>query len=110
MRWRQVHISGPALEPGHLNGETSLSALTRFLGDSPIRVILKLLVVSFLVGLVMNAFGWSPLDVLYGIRNMVLDLWNLGFHAMDRFLAYILVGAVIVIPAFILIRISSYRR
>jgi hypothetical protein len=106
----QVHISVTALGYGHLYGETSLSALTRFLGDSPIRVVLKLLVVSFLVGLVMNAFGWSPMDVLYGMRNMVLDLWNLGFHAMDRFLAYILVGAVIVIPAFVLIRISSYRR
>ena len=55
-------------ESGHLNRETALSALTRFLGDSPLRVILKLLVVSFLVGLVMNAFGWSPMDVFYGIQ------------------------------------------
>ncbi|MBN9270207.1 MAG: hypothetical protein J0J15_08165 [Mesorhizobium sp.] len=40
-----------------------MSALTRFLGDSPLRILVKLLVVSFIVGLVMNAFGWSPLDV-----------------------------------------------
>ena len=59
-----------------------MSALTRFLGDSPLRVILKLLVVSFLVGLVMNAFGWSPMDVLYGIQKFFRDLWNLGFHAI----------------------------
>jgi hypothetical protein len=87
-----------------------LSALTRFLGDSPLRVILKLLVVSFLVGLVMNAFGWSPWDVLQAIQRFFTDLWNLGFHAIDRFLGYILLGAAIVIPAFILLRIANYRK
>lgn len=87
-----------------------MSALTRFLGDTPLKVFLKLLVVSFLVGIVMSAFGWSPLDVLYGIRNFFIDLWNLGFHAVDRFVGYILLGAAIVIPAFILLRLASYRK
>ncbi len=70
-----------------------MSALTRFLGDSPFKVFLKLLVVSFLVGIVMSAFGWSPFDVLYGIRDFFIDLWNLGFRAVDRFVGYILLGA-----------------
>jgi hypothetical protein len=87
-----------------------LSALTRFLGDSPFKVFLKLLVVSFLVGIVMSAFGWSPFDVLYGIRDFFIDLWNLGFRAVDRFVGYILLGAAIVIPAFILLRLASYRK
>jgi hypothetical protein len=87
-----------------------LSALARLLGDSPLRVLLKLLVVSFIVGLVMNAFGWSPLDVYYGIRNFFLDIWNLGFRAIDRFLGYILLGGAIVVPAFILLRIVNYRK
>ncbi|MFE0017594.1 DUF6460 domain-containing protein [Mesorhizobium sp. NPDC059054] len=87
-----------------------MSALTRFLGDSPLKVFLKLLVVSFLVGIVMSAFGWSPFDVLYGIRNFFVDLWNLGFRAVDRFVGYILLGAAIVIPAFILLRLASYRK
>lgn len=87
-----------------------MSALTRFLGDTPFRVILKLLVVSFLVGIVMTTFGWTPYDVFYGIRKFFVDLWNLGFHAIDRFLGYILLGAAIVVPAFILLRIASYRK
>jgi hypothetical protein len=87
-----------------------LSSLTHFLGDSPLRIILKLLVVSFLVGLVMSAFGWTPLDVLYNVRHFFLDIWRLGFHAFDRFFNYILLGAAIVVPAFILLRIASYRR
>ena len=35
---------------------------------------------------------------------------DLGFHAIDRFLGYILLGAAIVVPAFILLRIANYRK
>ena len=87
-----------------------MSALTRFLGDSPLRILLKLIVVSFLVGLVMAAFGWSPLDVVYGIRDFFVDLWHMGFHALDRFVGYILLGAAIVVPAFLVIRLLGYRK
>lgn len=84
--------------------------MNRFLGDSPLRVFLKLLVASFIVGMVMHAFGWSPLDVLYGIRDFFERLWYMGFSAIDRFLAYILLGAAIVVPAFLVLRLISYRR
>lgn len=86
-----------------------MQGLTRFLGDSPLRVLLKLVVVSFLVGLVMSAFGWTPFDIVYGIRDFFERIWNMGFATLDRFLGYMLLGAAIVVPIFILIRISRYR-
>ena len=87
-----------------------MSALTRFLGDSPFRILLKLIVVSFLVGMVMSAFGWSPYDVFERIRDFLVGIWNMGFSAIDRFVGYFLLGAAIVIPAFIILRLLSYRR
>ena len=87
-----------------------MSGLTSFLGDSPLRVFLKLLVVSFLVGVVMSAFGWSPFDVLQWIEDTVLRIWNMGFATVDRFVGYLALGAAIVIPAFIILRLLSYRR
>ena len=87
-----------------------MSALTRFLGDTPLKILLKLVVVSFLVGIVMSAFGWSPFDVIYGIQNFFLDLWHMGVRAIDRFVGYILLGAAIVVPAFIILRLASYRK
>jgi hypothetical protein len=87
-----------------------LSGLARFLGDSPLRVFLKLLVVSFLVGIVMSTFGWSPFDILESIRDFFLRMWHMGFATIDRFLGYLLLGAAIVVPAFILLRLFSYRR
>lgn len=87
-----------------------MSAITRFLGDTPLRVALKLLVVSLLVGMVMSAFGWSPLDVLDRIRDFFLSLWNMGFDALYRFGAYVALGAAVVVPAFFILRLLSYRR
>ncbi|HEY4191133.1 MAG TPA: DUF6460 domain-containing protein [Mesorhizobium sp.] len=87
-----------------------MSALNRFLGDSPLRVLLKLIVVSFIVGLVMNAFGWSPLDVFYSVQRFFLDIWHLGFRAFGNLASYLLLGAAVVVPAFILLRLLSYRK
>lgn len=87
-----------------------MSAINRFLGDTPLRVALKLIVLSFLVGIVMSAFGWTPWDILTGIREFFLRLWNMGFDAIARFGDYILLGAAIVVPVFVILRILNYRR
>ena len=87
-----------------------MSAINRFLGDTPLRIAIKLLVLSFLVGIVMSAFGWSPWDFLLGIREFFLRIWDLGFDALARFGDYILLGAAIVVPAFIVLRILNFRR
>jgi hypothetical protein len=55
--------------------------INRFLGDSPGRVLVKLIVVSLVVGVVMNAFDWSPIDILYSFENFIRRIWNLGFGA-----------------------------
>ena len=87
-----------------------MSAVNRFLGDSPLRVLVKLIVISFLVGIVMSVLGWSPYDVIYGIRDLALHVYYMGFDAFGRFIDYFLLGAVIVIPAFFLLRVFSYRK
>ena len=87
-----------------------MSAFNRFLGDTPLRVALKLVFVSFVVGIVMATFGWSPWDVFYRIESFVLGLWDMGFEAIYRFWTYFLLGAAVVIPVFVILRVLSYRR
>lgn len=84
--------------------------INRFLGDSPLRVLVKLVVVSILVGFVMTVFDWYPQDIYYGIRNFLRDLWHKGFAALGRVGDYLLLGAAIVIPAFLILRVLSYRK
>ncbi len=86
------------------------NGMTRFLGDSPARVAIKLIVVSFVVGIVLTAMNWTPLDFIYRIWDMLVSLWNMGFEAIERFFNYFLMGAVIVVPAFILLRVLNFRR
>lgn len=84
--------------------------VNRFLGDSPLRVLVKLLVVSIIVGFVMAVFGWTPYGILYTVRDFVFDLWHSGFAALGRVGDYLLLGAAVVIPVFIILRVLSYRR
>ena len=83
--------------------------LTRFLGDTPGRTVVKLLVISLIVGAVMSAFNWYPIDILHAVRDFLVNLWNLGFAALGRFGDYLLLGAFVVIPVFLILRILSYR-
>lgn len=87
-----------------------MSAVNRFLGDSPLRIAIKLIVVSFIVGIVMAAFNWTPWDVYYGIEDFFVGIWETGFDALYRFGGYLLLGAAVVIPIFIVLRLVSYRR
>ncbi|MBB3965987.1 MULTISPECIES: DUF6460 domain-containing protein [Rhizobium] len=84
--------------------------VNKFLGDSLGRTLIKLLVVSLIVGFIMAVFGLAPLDFVYGVRDFVLEVWRRGFSALGRVGDYLLLGATIVIPIFLIIRLFSYRR
>ncbi len=83
--------------------------LTRFLGDSPLRVIIKLIVFSVIAGVMMSALGWSPVTIYEGIIRFFRRLWELGFDAVYSSFEYLLLGAAIVVPVFLIIRILNYR-
>ncbi|MEQ8400836.1 MAG: DUF6460 domain-containing protein [Roseitalea porphyridii] len=81
----------------------------RLLGDTVGRTIIKLVVVSLIVGAVMSVFGLAPLDIWFGLRDFVVSVWNSGWAALGRFGDWLILGASIVVPLFILARLLSYR-
>lgn len=85
-------------------------AFTRFLGDTPFRTIVKLAVISFVVGVIMTALDLTVFDFFDGLREFVIRVWNMGFAAIERFVGYFILGAAIVVPAFLIIRLAKYRR
>lgn len=91
-------------------GVKTVSALTRFLGDTPLRVLVKLVFISLIVGFIMSVLNWTPWDLFENVREMALHLWHTGFAAIADFIHYILLGAVIVVPIFLISRVLSYRR
>lgn len=85
-------------------------SVNSFLGDSVGRTIIKLIVISLLVGMVMNIFGFGPLDVVDAVVDFFVRLWQSGWAALGRFGDWLILGATIVVPIFIIMRLLSYRR
>lgn len=88
----------------------SNSPISRFLGDSPGRVIVKLLFLSFVVGVLLSALDLHPLDLFDGMVSFIRRLWNLGFEALGQLGGYFLLGAVVVIPVWAVLRLMSFGR
>lgn len=86
-----------------------MSSIVRFLGDTPGRVAVKLIVLSVIAGVIMSAVGWTPRTIYEGIVRFFQRLWDLGFDAIYSSLEYLLLGAAVVVPAFFLIRLLSFR-
>ncbi|EJZ22397.1 DUF6460 domain-containing protein [Rhizobium sp. Pop5] len=84
--------------------------VNKFLGDSLGRTLVKLIVVSLIVGFVMTVFGLTPWNIIYGFRDFILEIWHRGFAALGRVGDYLILGATIVIPLFVILRLFSYRR
>jgi hypothetical protein len=84
--------------------------LSRFLGGSPLAVALRLVLLSVLVGVVLAAIGLDPWNIVYSIRRLIDWVWNLGFDAINGLWRYFLLGAVIVIPIWLLSRIFNAPR
>ena len=84
--------------------------MTRFLGDSPLRTFVRLVLLSLLVGWVLNWLAVTPLDLLDRMVATAGRVWAMGWSGVERFGGTIALGAVVVVPLFVLNRIAAYRR
>jgi Family of unknown function (DUF6460) len=81
--------------------------LSRFLGGSPLSVALRLALLSILVGVVLAAIGFDPWNIIYSIRLLFQRLYEFGFDAINWVWRYFLLGAVVVIPIWLIMRLAS---
>ncbi|HET6491584.1 MAG TPA: DUF6460 domain-containing protein [Burkholderiales bacterium] len=84
--------------------------VARWAGGSPLGVLVRLILVSILVGVILSALGLDPFDIVRSIQRMIRTLWDLGFDAFRWLWRYFLLGAVIVIPIWILMRLFNAPR
>ena len=84
--------------------------VTRFLGGSPVSVVIRLVLLSIVVGLVLSWLDWSPREILAWVTDFFRWAWFQLFGSLDRALDYLILGAVIVIPLFLLSRLLKIGR
>ena len=86
------------------------STLRRFLGGSPISVLVRLLFLSVLVGAVMAMLGLTPGALLFRAYDAALALYELSLETFHGFGRWILAGAVIVVPLWLISRFLAMGR
>ena len=83
---------------------------TRIFGGSPLAVIARLILVCILVGVILSVLGLDPFDIIHSVERLVRTIWNMGFDAVRWLWRYFLLGAVIVIPIWLIMRVVNAPR
>ena len=86
------------------------TTVTRIFGGSPLAVLARLFLVSILVGVILSALGLDPYDIVRSIERLFRSLWDMGFDAFRWLWRYFLLGAVIVIPIWLIMRVVNAPR
>jgi hypothetical protein len=79
--------------------------MERFFGGNPAVVLLRLVILSLIVGVVLAALGFSPYDIIQNIRDLAARIYDMGFAAVEKGFRYFLLGAVIVFPVWVIMRV-----
>ncbi|ODS00427.1 integrase [Methyloceanibacter superfactus] len=79
--------------------------MERFFGGNPALVLLRLAILSLIVGVVLAALGFSPYDIIQNIRDLAARIYDMGFVAVEKAFRYFLLGAVIVFPVWVVMRL-----
>lgn len=86
------------------------SNLQRFLGGSPGAVLVKLVFLSLLVGAFMAFLNVTPVGLFERILRVIRDVLDLGFESFREVGRWLLYGAMVVVPLWLLSRVFSRRR
>ena len=74
-------------------------------GNGVFAVILRLAVISLIVGVVLSALGINASNLFNSLNIIARRIYDLGFGAFDWIIQYILVGAMVVVPIWLVARI-----
>lgn len=80
--------------------------LQRIMGGHPVGVLLKLALLSLVVGFVMSMFGVDAQQIVRGAVELVRDTLRDGAGVFRSLGGYVVTGAALVVPLWLLIRLT----
>ena len=83
------------------------NVVSRFFGGSPPSVIVRLILLSILVGVILSALGLDPFNIWHSVERLIRSIWNMGWDAVVWLWRYFLLGAVLVVPIWLIVRLSK---
>ena len=88
-----------------LGPRMSDNVVSRFFGGPPLAVAVKLILLSIVVGVILNALELDPLHIMRSIQQLARAIWDMGFDAVRSVWRYFVLGAVLVIPIWLIVRL-----
>jgi len=79
--------------------------LDQIFGGNPVGVIVRLIILSVVAGTIQKTLGITPDNMIYKLGLLVERIYNMGWGAVQWALGYFLIGAVIVIPIWLISRV-----
>lgn len=80
------------------------------LGGNPLGVIVRLALLSIVVGIVLSALGITPANFFYNLNIIGRRIYDMGFGAIEWVLQYLALGAMVVVPVWLIARLVGLGR
>lgn len=86
--------------------------MARWSGSDAAGVVLRLVIISIVVGIVLRALNLDPLDLVENLRALIRYISETGLDALEWLGIRLLVGAVVVVPIWLLVQLGRrlFRR
>jgi hypothetical protein len=60
---------------------------------------------SILIGVILQVLGLDPWNIVDSLRRLVLQIWEMGFDVLRGLWRYLLLGAAVVVPIWLVVRL-----
>ena len=85
------------------------NAFYRFLGGHPIKVLIRLALLSLIVGALMLWLDIKPFQIIEAAQRFAKRISEMGFDAVREAGQYIYAGAIVVVPIWFILRLLGSR-
>lgn len=74
-------------------------------GGNPLGVIIRLVLLSIVVGIVLSTLGITPANLFQRLDILARRIYDLGFGSIEWLFSHLLLGAMLVVPIWLLARV-----
>ncbi|MBV8104541.1 MAG: integrase [Hyphomicrobiales bacterium] len=86
------------------------NVVARFVGGSPVTVLLRLIVVSFVVGFLLETLGLDPVGLFDEAVRAARHIIEFGLTDVRQVGRILLTGAMVVVPVWLVLRLLDAGR
>ena len=86
------------------------SVVARFVGGSPLTVLVRLILVSFVVGFLLETLGFDPASLLHHALRAARHVVEFGLTDVRQFARILATGAMVVVPVWLVLRLLDAGR